>query len=1043
MTDAQRIRQLEQQLADCDDGVTPTNITKRIDLVNELAWLLCDTDMKRGYALAENAYSLANSLSADDPPYQIGMAYCLRTQGYLNMRFGNYAQGLAQLLRALPLCEALQLHDGLPDVYDGITATYFVIGSYPEALANAYKQLETAQRINDQKRIINAYNNVAAVQFETGDYAQAIETMLLNLRLARTIKYTRVECITHINLGEMYLAVGDHEIAIEHGLHGLQMSQEFDYTLFEIYALQNLGQCYLKVADAPKALPYLEKAMELSRSLELKVMEAMVLLALGEAHRSLQQFEQAQTHVHRAITLAQSIENNKEVYQGHLLLSELYEQTGDFAQALAHFKQHQAAKEVVFNEKADERLKVLQVAHDTATAKQEAEIAHLRTVELQREITKHSQAEQQLQRQLEYMRALSAFKQILLTPTHGEADEQRILREALRHLLKPTRAKMLMVYRNVDDPELGPYSQILVSVFDDVSVSLQAEVAYGATLAEYQELLKQAQPDIAERGNEFIATTFPHSLIPPVVNRQLMAGTWIGGQIAELFADAPTFRDFLIQKAHLHSLLLFPIQIDGQWWGTIGMTEAAVQPARATAEEPHRDGENALWSEDEILMLGTAAEMVTSAIKRWQVESNLRSLNGQLEQQVVEQTAELRNTVAQLHIEIEERQHAESALQAMTTSLEQRLADRTQELATFFDLTVLGGRSADLSDVLEFALPRILEVSHSQAVCVHLLDTGRQHLSLAAQQDVPLRFRPQLARVELSPQFRNWLENPHEPLLIAKISQLKVIPAAFQLADFQAYLGVQISVGQQIEGVLSCYRFGNNSFGLDEIALVTAIGEQMGTVLETHRLRRQAAELAVLEERQRLARDLHDSVTQSLYSLSLFSRVGREATEDNDTDRLHHSLSQIESTTLHALRDMRLLLYELHPIELKPEGFKQAIELRLDMVERRIGLRADVKLDDLIDIPYNDVVQLFYVTIEALNNVVKHASATQLTVQLVQENRDLRLQILDNGKGFDPSQTKGGLGLRNIRERVTQLNGKLAIFSEPDNGTKLEVVIPL
>ena len=113
------------------------------------------------------------------------------------------------------------------------------------------------------------------------------------------------------------------------------------------------------------------------------------------------------------------------------------------------------------------------------------------------------------------------------------------------------------------------------------------------------------------------------------------------------------------------------------------------------------------------------------------------------------------------------------------------------------------------------------------------------------------------------------------------------------------------------------------------------------------------------------------------------------------------------------------------------------------MVERRIGLRADVKLDDLIDIPYNDVVQLFYVTIEALNNVVKHASATQLTVQLVQENRDLRLQILDNGKGFDPSQTKGGLGLRNIRERVTQLNGKLAIFSEPDNGTKLEVVIPL
>ena len=200
--------------------------------------------------------------------------------------------------------------------------------------------------------------------------------------------------------------------------------------------------------------------------------------------------------------------------------------------------------------------------------------------------------------------------------------------------------------------------------------------------------------------------------------------------------------------------------------------------------------------------------------------------------------------------------------------------------------------------------------------------------------------------------------------------------------------------------------------------------------------------MAVLEERQRLARDLHDSVTQSLYSLSLFSRAGREAAEDGDADRLNRSLTELERNTLHALREMRLLLYELRPADLEQEGLIRAIELRLNAVERRANLQLDVRLDELAGLSPSQEVELYHIVVEALNNVVKHAAATRVALHLTQADGYVRLRIVDDGQGFDPAQTRGGMGLRNIRERVARLDGQLTVFSEPGAGTRLEAVIP-
>jgi signal transduction histidine kinase len=243
--------------------------------------------------------------------------------------------------------------------------------------------------------------------------------------------------------------------------------------------------------------------------------------------------------------------------------------------------------------------------------------------------------------------------------------------------------------------------------------------------------------------------------------------------------------------------------------------------------------------------------------------------------------------------------------------------------------------------------------------------------------------------------------------------------------------------------MLSCYRFSDRGYGIDEIALVTALAEQLGMMLETQRLRRNAEEMAVLEERQRLARDLHDSVTQSLYSLSLFSRAGREAVEDGDTDRLTYALTELERNTLLALREMRLLLYELRPADLEEEGLARAIQLRLGAVERRVGLQLDVQIAELPSMPLRSELELYHIIVEALNNVVKHAAASHLALRLVPTGEHLHLHISDDGMGFDPAQTRGGLGLRNIQERMARLQGRLAITSAPGNGTRLDAVIPL
>ena len=171
-------------------------------------------------------------------------------------------------------------------------------------------------------------------------------------------------------------------------------------------------------------------------------------------------------------------------------------------------------------------------------------------------------------------------------------------------------------------------------------------------------------------------------------------------------------------------------------------------------------------------------------------------------------------------------------------TLEQRVADRTEELTAFFDLILLAGQAVNLTDIVEQALPRIIEVTRSHAICIHLLDADRTTLRLAAQQSLSAHDQARLQTVKPRPEFQRWLQQPNDPLASTALPGTTLLPPALRPPGFKTYLGAQIRIGQRIEGVLSYFRFTDQGYGVDEIALGTALAEQMGLVLEIDRLRR-------------------------------------------------------------------------------------------------------------------------------------------------------------------------------------------------------------
>jgi len=375
-------------------------------------------------------------------------------------------------------------------------------------------------------------------------------------------------------------------------------------------------------------------------------------------------------------------------------------------------------------------------------------------------------------------------------------------------------------------------------------------------------------------------------------------------------------------------------------------------------------------------------------------------------------------------------------------TLEQLVGARTRDLTTLYEITALANEFLDLRTILDRTLEKIVEVFASPVGILHLWEEENQRLSLVAQCGLSLDQMTALQYWDSAEALWRRVMERNQIVMHSKWQQVMPDIPLSGFDVFPMYIGVPVHAKGKALGVLSVLVEQIHKYSAEDVALLVAVADQVGSAAESARLRQQAELAAVGEERQRLARELHDSVTQSLYSLMLFAAAGRDATGDADLERVGRYFDRLSDTAQQALREMRLLIYELRPTVLQEEGLVGALRRRLEVVEKRAGLETDFIVDELPELPVALETGLYNIAQEALNNVIKHSGATQIVLRLGNEASLIHLTVKDNGAGFSPFAVSRGIGLSSMQERAARLGGVLQIESSAGRGTLVHAKIP-
>jgi signal transduction histidine kinase len=254
----------------------------------------------------------------------------------------------------------------------------------------------------------------------------------------------------------------------------------------------------------------------------------------------------------------------------------------------------------------------------------------------------------------------------------------------------------------------------------------------------------------------------------------------------------------------------------------------------------------------------------------------------------------------------------------------------------------------------------------------------------------------------------------------------------------------QDTIGQ----LLLASRSPGESFSSADRRLLDDLARQAGTAAHAVRLSadlqrsRERLVLAQEEERRRLARELHDSVSQALYGISLGVHTARLQL-DRDPKDLAETLDYVLELAEAALIEMRALIFELRPESLETEGLVTALSKQAAALHARQGVIVQVDLGDEPDVPLDVKQDLYRIAQEALHNTVKHARASQIELRLQQVGEMVSVEVSDNGRGFDTTSSfPGHLGLHSMQERVKSLGGELRIDSAPGQGTRIRANVP-
>lgn len=354
-----------------------------------------------------------------------------------------------------------------------------------------------------------------------------------------------------------------------------------------------------------------------------------------------------------------------------------------------------------------------------------------------------------------------------------------------------------------------------------------------------------------------------------------------------------------------------------------------------------------------------------------------------------------------------------------------------------------------LDDILAYIVTQARELLRSDAVVFYRREGDALHQQASAGLDprhLPLTLPAtrslmdsSLRRAEPIPftDLHRTLERmaqSHRGMDAAQLGQLAEL-----LGHYRSQLVVPVIVRDEVYGGIVFYFQEAHAFSPEDTDLGGSFGDQAALAIENARLHAQAQQAATAEERQRLARELHDAVTQTLFSASLVAEVLPRLWE-RDRHEGERRLRELRELTRGALAEMRTLLLELRPVTLSETSLGDLLRQLGEAMTGRSRVPVAVELDGECDLPTDARVALYRIAQEALNNIAKHADASRAGIALNCARGTATMRVWDNGKGFEPQAVSADhLGLKIMHERAAGIGAGLEIASAPDQGTEIVV----
>lgn len=364
-----------------------------------------------------------------------------------------------------------------------------------------------------------------------------------------------------------------------------------------------------------------------------------------------------------------------------------------------------------------------------------------------------------------------------------------------------------------------------------------------------------------------------------------------------------------------------------------------------------------------------------------------------------------------------------------------------KELIVLKEISETLNASTDLRITLKNVLSKLLDVTGFQTGWIFLVDAqGNQ--TLEASDTLP----PALTLDDYSPMCKGtcWCVDKfnHQKLNRASnIMECKRLEKAIDLKQGETYglthhASVPLTSGDEQFGILNIASQGKDYFRAEELALLESVAYQIGNSIKRIKLTEHMRELALIGERNRLAKDLHDSVQQLLFSVNLLARAGET---ENDRSKQRDILLNIQKITSQAQAEMKALIWQL-----RPEGLENGIVSALTAYGKTLGLEVTTSLTGVSVLPAHIEETLWRIGQEAFNNCKKHSGQTSVHLFIQLSSKRVEMTITDPGEGFsyNPSAVFPTLGLQSLRERTDEAGGEFTLTSSLGKGTSINVMIP-